>query len=151
MWGEAAHHVVWLMNRTWTKVVIGTMPDEAAFGKKPDISEVCEWGDKVWVRIEGGDKLGGRVVEGRWIGILDESKGVHVYWPVKKTVSTERNVYYDKTQSQVSRFEGEEWELIETKSHNPPVLSTPKRIPQVIPEAISENEEAISEPEIPTK
>ena len=72
------------------------------------MSEVREWGDKVWVRIEGGDKLGGRVAEGRWIGISDESKGVRVYWPVKKMVSTERNVYYDKTQSQVSCFKGEE-------------------------------------------
>ena len=107
----------------------------------------------MWVRIEGGDKLGGRVVEGRWLGISDESKGVHVYWPVKKTVSTERNIYYDKTQSQVSHFEGEEWELIKMKSHNPPLsISSPlPAIPQVEPEIVSENDEAPSEPEVPTK
>ena len=50
-------------------------PFEAAFGKKPDLRGVREWGERVYVRIEGGTKLGGRVREGRWIGIDDESKG----------------------------------------------------------------------------
>jgi hypothetical protein len=36
-WGEAACHIVWLMNRTWTKAVQGMTPYEAAFGKKPDM------------------------------------------------------------------------------------------------------------------
>ena len=50
-------------------------PFEAAFGKKPDLKKVCEWGEKVYVRIEAGTKLGGRVREGRWLGIDNESKG----------------------------------------------------------------------------
>src|SRR5271155_4400569 len=49
MWGEAARHVVWLLNRTTTKAVSGMTPYKAAFGKKPDLSDVHEWGDKVWV------------------------------------------------------------------------------------------------------
>src|SRR5271156_5550304 len=64
LWGEAARHVMWLMNRTPTKAVNGKTPFEAAFGTKPDLAEVREWGEKIWVRIEGGDKLGGRVKEG---------------------------------------------------------------------------------------
>ena len=47
--GEAARHVVWLMNRTSTKAVEGMTPYEATFGKKPDLSEVQEWGERVWV------------------------------------------------------------------------------------------------------
>jgi hypothetical protein len=78
------------MNRTSTKAVSGVTPYEAAFGKKPDLREIREWGDKVWVRVEGGDKLGGRVREGRWMGIDEKSKGVRIYWPDKKTVSVER-------------------------------------------------------------
>ena len=47
----------------------------------------------------------------------------------------ERNVYFDNTQLSVSRLEGEEWELTETKTHNPPVLPIPEpEIPQIIPE-----------------
>ena len=52
------------MNRTSTKAVDGKTPYEAAFKKKPDLRDVHEWGETVWVRIEGGDKLGGHVREG---------------------------------------------------------------------------------------
>ena len=47
------------MNRTSTKAVDGKTPYEAAFAKKPNLRDVREWEEKVWVRIEGGDKLGG--------------------------------------------------------------------------------------------
>ena len=86
------------------------------------------------------------------MGIAEESKGICVYWLDKKTISTERNVYFDNTQLSVSRLEGEEWELTETKTHNPPVLPIPElEIPQIVPEIPSENDEDHSEPEIPTK
>ena len=120
LWGEAARHVVWLMNRTSTKAVTGQTPYEAAFGKKPDLREVREWGEKVWVRVEEGNKLGGRVREGRWMGLDDQSKGVRVYWPDKRKVSIERNVYVDKTGASNSRLEGEDWDgFIETKLDEP--------------------------------
>ena len=77
------------MNRTSTKAVDGKTPFEAAFGKKPDLREVREWSEIVWVHIEGGNKLGGRVCEGRWIGIDKQSKGIHVYWPDKQSVTVE--------------------------------------------------------------
>ena len=123
LWGEAARHVVWLMNRTSTKAVDGKTPFEAAFGKKPDLKDVREWGETVWVRIEGGTKLGGRVREGRWIGIDEQSKGVRIYWPDKKSVTVERNVYYDKTSA--SRPEGEINGIIGTKANAPIVPTVP--------------------------
>src|SRR5271169_450533 len=161
MWGEAARHVVWLMNRTTTKAVTNNTPFEATFGKKPDLSQVREWGDKVWVRIEGGDKLGGRVREGHWLGISDESKGVRIYWPDKKNVTTKRNVYFDKTSSSVSRLKGEEWKFVKTKPDEP--LDEPKNPPNPLPpaeitpsipnldESASEDEEATPDLEITTK
>ena len=93
------------------------------------------------------------------MGISEESKGIRVYWPDKKTVSTERNIYFDNTQLSVSRLEGEEWELTEMKTHNPPVLDhnppvlpiPEPEIPQIVPEIPSENDEDHSEPKIPTK
>src|SRR6266540_6098574 len=108
LWGEAARHVVWLLNRTTTKAVNGITPYEAAFGKKPNLKGVREWGEKVWVRVEKGDKLSGRVRKGHWLGIDEESKGVRVWWPDTKTVGFERNVYYDNSRSSDSRSEGED-------------------------------------------
>src|ERR1700760_1797591 len=106
LWGEAARHVVWLMNRTSTKAVEGKTPFKAAFGKKPNLKDVREWGEKVWVRVEAGTKLGGRVNDSKWLGIDEQSKGVRVYWPEKQSVSVERNVYYDDTAPSTTRNEG---------------------------------------------
>ena len=57
------------MNQTPTKAMHGKTPYEAASGKKPNLSEVWEWREKIWVRIKGGNELGGRVREKQWIGI----------------------------------------------------------------------------------
>ena len=84
-----ARHVVWLMNRTSTRAVDGKTLYETAFGKKLDLHYVREWGEKVWVRTETGDKSGERVTEGCWLGIDERSKGFHIYWPDKQTVSFE--------------------------------------------------------------
>ncbi|PPQ83525.1 hypothetical protein CVT26_004100 [Gymnopilus dilepis] len=92
-----------------TKALDGMTLYEAAFGKKPDLRGLREWGEKVWVRVEAGNKLGGRVREGRWTGVDERSKGVRIYWPETRSVSVERNVYYDE--SSTSRLEGEEREI----------------------------------------
>ena len=114
LWGEAACHVVWLLNHTLTKAVDGKTPFEAAFGKKPNLRHVHEWGEKVWVHIKEGDKLGGRVKEGCWLGVADQSKGFRIYWPGKGMVTTEQNVYYNEACTSVDCLEGEDWEFIET-------------------------------------
>ncbi|KAJ3991967.1 copia protein [Lentinula boryana] len=81
LWAEAARHAVWVLNRTSTKSLDGKTPLEAATGKKPDLQDLREWGDKVWVRLEKGNKLGGRVREGQWIGVSEKKKGFRIYWP----------------------------------------------------------------------
>ena len=105
MWGEAARHIIWLMNRTQTKAVDGKTPYEAVFDKKPDLRGLRIWGERIWVRLEDpGDKLEGRVKEAQWLGLDEQSKGVRVYWPDKQTVTVERNVYYEPS---TARNEGE--------------------------------------------
>ena len=59
LWAEAARHAVWLRNRATTKALDGTTPYEAAKGRKPDIREVREFGEKVWVKQKKVDKLSG--------------------------------------------------------------------------------------------
>lgn len=114
-----------MLNQTTTKAVKGITPYEATFGKKLNLKNVHEWGEKVWVHIEKGNKLGGHVHEGRWLGIDDESKGIHVWWPDTKTVGVERNVYYDNSCSSGSHFERERNSegFIKMPSDEPLVLS----------------------------
>jgi hypothetical protein len=109
LWGEAVHHAVWLFNRSPTKALNGMTPLEAATGTKPDIAGLREWGEKVWVRVEKGNKLGGCVQEGRWVGFAANSKGSRIYWPQTRKVTVERNVYTRKDDAPMDRFEGEDW------------------------------------------
>src|SRR6266478_6411755 len=96
------------MNRTSTKAVEGKTPFEAVFGIKPDLRAVREWGEEVFVCVEEGNKLGGRVREGRWLGVDEQSKGARVYWPDKRSVTVERNVYYGPLDLSTMRNEGED-------------------------------------------
>ena len=77
-------------------------------------------GETVYVRTEGGTKLGGRVKEGKWLGLDDESKGARVYWPDSKTVTVERNIYFDN--SSASCFEEEEAVNVTKPNTNPPAV-----------------------------
>ena len=106
LWGEAACHVVWLKNRTPTKVLDGLTPYKVAFGRKPDLSKVREWGSEVYAQKERENKLGWQVDKVRWMGIDDKSENAyHVYWPMKWIVTVERNVYWRPLQHII---EGEE-------------------------------------------
>ena len=95
------------------------VPLTAAFGKKLNLKGVREWGEKVWVHVEKGDKLSGRVHKGHWLVIDEESKGVRVWWPDTKTVGIERNVYYDNLRSSDSRSEGKDDRRVETRTDKP--------------------------------
>jgi len=152
LWGEAARHVVWLMNRVSTKAIEGKTPFEAVFGSKPNLREIREWGEKVLVRTEDGNKLGGRVLEGRWIGMDPQSKGARIYWPDKQTVTVERNIYYLPTSSSILRKEGEEDIIIvpqtEAPAHvNPPTAPVPLPIsPAEAKEVIEEHAKRVRKP-----
>ena len=62
--------------------------------------------------------------EGKWMGIDEQSKGVHVYWPDRMTVGV------DKTIASVSQFEGEESGIVKPKTDLPNI---PKPFPPVNP------------------
>ena len=125
LWGEAVQHVVWLMNHTSTKAISCMTLYKATFLRKLDLSGLQEWGEKVWIHIKGGDKLGGYVHEDRWLGVDEKSKNAPIYWPDIKTVNVERNVYVNKMS--VSYFEGEEnkW-IIKTNSDLPETMVIPQ-------------------------
>ena len=65
-------------------------------GEKPDLLQLCEWGVTVWVKQLDAGKLDPRAKEAHFMGFDEESKGFRIYWPKKKKVSIERDVYFDK-------------------------------------------------------
>jgi len=154
LWGEAARHVVWLMNRTSTKAVEGKTPFEAVFGKKPDLRGVRKWGEKVFIRVEDGNKLGGRVKEGQWLGVDEQSKGVRIYWPDKRSITVERNVYYGPSDSSITQNEGEDDFPVIPQIDAPRPSNTPQDPPQPhvitpppVPEPTNPPAPPVNEPE----
>jgi hypothetical protein len=101
------------MNHTLTKAVQGMTPFEVAFRKKPDLSNVHEWGKKVWVCVKDSTKLNGCVRKGCWIGINEKSNGCRVYWPDRGSVTVEQNVHFDKTHASAEQLEGEDWNFVD--------------------------------------
>jgi transposase InsO family protein len=97
LWGEAVLHANWLKNRTSTRALNNMTPYEALTGSKPNLSNLHEWGTKVWVHDDTNSKLEGRSNIGRWVGYDNESTHAHrIYWPGRRTISVERNVKFDE-------------------------------------------------------
>ena len=63
--------------------------------------------------------MGGHIMEGQWLGVNEQSKGFHIYWPDTRMVTTERNVYYDKMCLSACCLEGEDWEFMQTIPNSP--------------------------------
>ncbi len=107
-------------------------PYEATFGKKLNLKGLREWGEKVYVQIEGGIRLGGRVHEEKWSGVDEELKGIRVYWPDTKKITVEQNIYYDN--SSACRSEGEQnLEIVEMKANILPAsISRMETIPTIV-------------------
>jgi hypothetical protein len=76
-------------------------PYQAYRGKKPNLSGLREFGCKVWVHNPDGSKLDGRADIGRWVGFDEESNAHRIYWPSKRSVSVERSVKFNNTDTDV--------------------------------------------------
>ena len=57
LWAEAIHFAVWLKNRTSTKALGNVTPYECLYKEKPNLANVLEWGQQVWVYNSTGSKL----------------------------------------------------------------------------------------------
>jgi hypothetical protein len=60
LWGEAILHVTYLKNQTATFILGDKTPYEVLTSKKPNISNLPQWGTGVWVHDPTGSKLAGR-------------------------------------------------------------------------------------------
>ena len=65
LWGYALMYAVHLKNRLSHKALesVGKTPYEMVYGEKPDLSNLKEFGCKVFVKLKKSDKLDARAVE----------------------------------------------------------------------------------------
>ena len=60
LWAEAVQHAFWIKNRTSTKVLGNIMPYERFYWEKPNLSDLHEWGQDIWIHDPTGSKLDAR-------------------------------------------------------------------------------------------
>ena len=95
LWAEALQFIVWVKNRTLTKVLGNVMPFEKLTGRKPNLAGVPEWGQRVWAHTPANSKLGARDVIARWVGYDEDNTHAHrIYWPGQHKDSVERDVHF---------------------------------------------------------
>ncbi|KAJ2994795.1 hypothetical protein NUW54_g7491 [Trametes sanguinea] len=119
LWGEAAHHAMYLKNRTPTRALDGRTPYEAFWGKKPNLAHLHPWGCEVRVHSPGGSKLASRATAARWVGFDEETDAHRIYWPERRAITIERSVKFNvaeaHTDVEVPPLEGEkENQVVET-------------------------------------
>ena len=96
LWGEAITHVVWLKNRISTRALPDKKtPYKMLNRRKPNLANLREWGEVVWVHTTEGNKLEGRAKTRRWIGFDENSNGHQIYWPKRKSVTVERSIRFN--------------------------------------------------------
>ena len=97
LWAEAVLHSVWIKNHVPTRTLD---EDETLYEKgtrnKPDLSQIYEWGLTVWIKKLETNKLEEKAEKGHFVGFDKDSKGYCVYWPSKKKVSIECDIYFNK-------------------------------------------------------
>jgi hypothetical protein len=71
-------------------------PIERATGHKPNLKDILAFGTIVWVKVIDAGKLEPQAVEGHFVGYDEESKGYRIYFPKRRSIIIERDVYFDK-------------------------------------------------------
>ena len=60
------------------------------------MSDLCEFGTPVFIRIEPQGKLNERAKAGHFVGYDAESKGYCIYWPEQSHIYIEQNVLFSE-------------------------------------------------------
>ncbi|RXW11527.1 hypothetical protein EST38_g14328 [Candolleomyces aberdarensis] len=108
LWAEAIRFSVWLHNRQFTtSVPTLKTPYEIVTGSKPNLSTLHPWGAKVLVKDLKAGKLQSRVREGRYLGPDEESLGSRIYWEGKRSITVEREVFFNIPDAGSVSVEGE--------------------------------------------
>ena len=66
-----------VIDKAW---VDGLSPYKVHFKGDPELLAVCEPAENPREDVEGGNKLGGRICEGRWKEVDEGSKEACIYW-----------------------------------------------------------------------
>ena len=70
LWPETIHHAVWLKNRASLHALNGKTPYEAMHKVKLNLTDLPEWGVRVFMMKMTAGKLDQKATEGHWLGYI---------------------------------------------------------------------------------
>ena len=89
-------HVAWIKNRSPHSALDGKSPYEMKHKKVPHLGNIHKFGTAVYVKDLKARKLDARAKLGQFVGYNSESKGFHIYWPNKQSVTVKRDVIFNQ-------------------------------------------------------
>jgi transposase InsO family protein len=117
LWAEAMTHATYIWNRAFTRAIPKMTPYQKWFAKRPDISNIQEFGQIVWVLNEelNPSKLDAHASKHIFVGHKDGPNGIHYYDPTERTIKATRNYRFPLTKhpgpAPDHRIEGEKQHL----------------------------------------
>ncbi|EJF55486.1 hypothetical protein DICSQDRAFT_25697, partial [Dichomitus squalens LYAD-421 SS1] len=102
LWPEAVAHVAYLKNRSPTRALKDKTPEEVWTGRKPDISDLQEWGIRCWVLTDRQKrtKLDPKSQPMFYMGPAPGTKGWGYYDPKSRRIGKSRNIIFAVPKSQ---------------------------------------------------
>ena len=79
LWSETIHHTVWLKNRTSTCALNSKTPYKVMHQTKLNLTDLLEWGARVFMMKTVTGKLDQKATEACWLGYSGTSKGHHIF------------------------------------------------------------------------
>ncbi|KAL1944894.1 hypothetical protein VTO73DRAFT_2514, partial [Trametes versicolor] len=115
LWPQAVAHVAHLKNRLPTRVLKGKTPEEVWTGKKPDVSNLQEWGCKCWVLTSPAkrSKLDPRSKPMYFVGLAPGSKAWLYYDPQARRIGKSRNIVFAVPKKSTEVPEDEDFDYIQ--------------------------------------
>ena len=89
-------HIAWLKDRSPHRALDGKSPYEIKHKEAPHLANICEFGTVAYVKDLKVRKLDPRAKLRQFMGYDSESKGFHIYWPNKWSVTVEHNVIFNQ-------------------------------------------------------
>ena len=98
LWEEALMYACYLKNRSPTRALNGMTPHEAFWGKRPDVSDLQEFGIDCWVLRpeQQQNKIEAKSDRHVFVGISENGRAYRCYNPHTHQVITSRNVIFKK-------------------------------------------------------
>lgn len=100
LWAEAINTAVYLKNRSPTKALKNSTPEEEWTGKKPNLSHLHIFGCKAMIKIPDNrrKKWDRKAQEYLFVGYCEDTKGYRLVHPITKKLTRSRDVIFFESQ-----------------------------------------------------